>query len=229
MNKGSDENGVPYKNALDVIVRQCKRGLGGFYAGVQVIRRVAVSIHSALMPWSLRSKYYRTSSVAWHSFTYSAHSSVCTAGRLGTFAAILLPNAHRRKSANPARRRFGKISMAANMLLGYIAATVNLTITMPVEVRAAATPSLARRAERSSDSARCIAKHGFLHPNRNRPSPHERSASQRGGTPRRDAAPGAPPCRSHPLQPLPPRLPYNHICAHDAPPPPPPPSQVAST
>lgn len=32
------------------------------------------------------------------------------------------------------RRRFGKISMAANLLLGYLAATFNLAITMPVEV-----------------------------------------------------------------------------------------------
>jgi hypothetical protein len=36
--------------------------------------------------------------------------------------------------ARSSARRFGKISMAANLLLGYLAATFNLAITMPVEV-----------------------------------------------------------------------------------------------
>ncbi len=37
LNKGSDENGVPYKDAFSVIARQWRRGVLGFYAGVQVL------------------------------------------------------------------------------------------------------------------------------------------------------------------------------------------------
>ena len=49
LNKGSDENGIPYKNALDVILRQYRKGLGGFYAGVQVTLR-----KNAQVPISMR-------------------------------------------------------------------------------------------------------------------------------------------------------------------------------
>eukprot|EP00291_Cryptomonas_curvata_P009171 CAMPEP_0172194940 /NCGR_PEP_ID=MMETSP1050-20130122/25898_1 /TAXON_ID=233186 /ORGANISM="Cryptomonas curvata, Strain CCAP979/52" /LENGTH=221 /DNA_ID=CAMNT_0012870881 /DNA_START=44 /DNA_END=705 /DNA_ORIENTATION=- len=91
LNKGSDENGVPYKDAFNVVVRQWRKGLLGFYAGVQVkVLQDVIRCVAFFYVFSTLKRAYR--------------------------------------------RRFGKISMAANLLLGYLAATFNLVITMPVEV-----------------------------------------------------------------------------------------------
>ena len=64
------------------------------------------------------------------------HDNACLAhpkGRIFGAADTKGPRGAARKSS--CGRRFGQISMAANLLLGYLAATVNLAITMPVEVR----------------------------------------------------------------------------------------------
>ena len=92
LNKGSDEDGRPYKHATDVIVRQYRKGgISRFYDGVKVkILQDVVRCLAFFYVFTTLKRAYR--------------------------------------------RRFGKIPMAANLLLGYLAATFNLAISMPVEV-----------------------------------------------------------------------------------------------
>jgi hypothetical protein len=139
LNKGSDEYGVPYKNALDVVVRQCKKGLSGFYAGVQVTCLESFGVAGSLPVFVL---------MAWDHLKTGQGVAGCdplcgillcvqyseTPIPQVVFLRIVFSSSALKRTSDSFGRRFGKISMAANLLLGYIAATVNLTITMPVEV-----------------------------------------------------------------------------------------------
>eukprot|EP00960_Hanusia_phi_P034829 751314-Hanusia_phi.AAC.1 len=109
LNAGMDEEGVAYKGAGDVIRKQLKRkGLKGFYKGIQVVQ------------FSLGFTLVLTS----HPQVKLIQDVVRSVSFFYVFA--ILKGFY--------LKRFGRIGLRANLLLGYLSATMNLLLTMPIEV-----------------------------------------------------------------------------------------------